>query len=117
MINGVLVDEQIVMRPETQTVEQISKEENAEIKRIRAERYGWNRYLSGINAERIDKRRNDIEGTREYLYSADDMKILLCVCPSTAKVFSLEVDGSVTTCEQAQNYLSSGLSGRIISAS
>ena len=117
MLRGVRVDEQIVMRPETQTVEQIRGEKNEEVKRLRIERYGWPRYLNEIGATRIDSRRNDIDGTREYLYRGDDMVTLLCVCPSTTKVFALEVPPDVETCEQAQNYLSSGLSGRVISAS
>lgn len=44
-INGVKVNEQIVMSPETQTIEEIDSEENAEVKRIRIERYGWIKYL------------------------------------------------------------------------
>jgi hypothetical protein len=116
-INGVVIDEQIVMRPQSQTIEQIRGEQNEEIKRIRIDRFGWDRYLTGINATRIDRRRNDIEGTREALYRADGHSVLVCVCPSTAKVFSLEVPPATETCEQAQRYLSSGLSSRIISAS
>lgn len=116
-IDGVRCDEQIVMQPGTQTIEQISKEQNEEIKRIRIDRFGWIKYLNGIGAVRIDDRRNDIEGTREYLYCAEETTVLLCVCPSTSKTFVLEVPQEVKTCEQAQSYLSSGLSSRIISAS
>lgn len=131
-INGVEVDEQIVMKPETQTLQQITKEENMEVKRLRAERFGWVNYLKGVNAKRIDLRENPIEFTEEKLYSVkeglhepprggrndDNMgNILLCVCPSTAKVFALEVPPTVRTCKDAQIYLSSGLSDRIISAS
>jgi len=115
-LRGVEVDEQIVMRPETQAVEQIRGEKNEEVKRLRIERFGWPKYLAGINAKRIHARRNDIEGTREALYSADGSSVLVCACPSTAKVFALEVPPTITTCEQAQSYLSSGLSARIISA-
>ena len=115
-LRGAAVDEQIVMRPETQTVEQINGEQNAEVKRHRIERFGTGRYLTAINAKSISERQNDIEGTREVLYQADGLSILACACPSTAKVFYLEVPPAVTTCEQAQKYLSSGLSGRIISA-
>lgn len=129
-INGVEVDEQIVMRPETQTLQQITKEENMEIKRIRAERYGWVKYLTGVGAKKIDSRENPIEYTHECLYSTQDSNkpartrdndnmgnILLCVCPSTGKDFALEVPPTTRTCEEAQAYLSSGLSKRIISAS
>ena len=117
-LNGVRVDEQIVMRPETQTTDQIRSEQNEEVKRIRIERYGWEKYLDDVGAKEIDSRKNPIELTNEILYKTDDgMKILVCACPSTAKVFSLEVDPEIMTCEDAQDYLSSGLSSRIISAS
>jgi hypothetical protein len=117
-INGVAVNEQIVMQPGTQTVEEIRGEENEEVKRIRIERFTWERYLKESNAKRIHCRKNDIEGTLESLYETPDgIKTLVCACPSTAKVFALEVEPSIATCDAAQRYLSSGLSGRIISAS
>jgi dissimilatory sulfite reductase (desulfoviridin) alpha/beta subunit len=80
-LTGVEVDEQIVMSPETQTVKQIRKEENEEVKRIRIDRYGWNKYFEEINAKTIDERDNDIEGTKEFLLRSDedDMTALLCV--------------------------------------
>jgi hypothetical protein len=118
-ISGVEVDEQIVMHPETQTIEQIRKEENEEVKRIRIARYGWEKYLNEINAKIIDDRENDIEGTREFLFRSneDNMTALLCVCPSTQKEFVLEVPPDTKTCFDAQMWLSGGLAGRIISAS
>jgi hypothetical protein len=117
VLNNVRVDEQIVMRPETQTVEQIRGEDNAEIKRLRIERYGWSRYFKDIGAKLIHSRQNDIEATKEFLWSGDDMKLLMAVCPSTRKTFALEVRDDITTCEEAQAYLSAGFSNRIISAS
>jgi len=48
-IHGVPVDEQIVMRPETQTIEQIQNEPNAEVKKIRIQRYGEKKYLKAIS--------------------------------------------------------------------
>ena len=118
-INGVAVDEQIVLRPETQTVDQIRKEENEEVKRIRIQRYGWDRFLEEINAVVIDENSNDIEGTKEFLIESkqDNIKSLMCVCPSTGKEFFLEVPPEINTCKEAQSWLSNGLSDRIISAS
>lgn len=116
-LDGVAVDQQIVMRPQTQTVEQIRGEKNEEVKRHRIERFGWPRYLKEINAVRLNARRNDIDGTLEKLYRADSQSVLVCACPSTAKVFALEVPPEVETCDQAQRWLSSGLSARCISAS
>jgi len=116
-IRGVGVDEQIVMRPETQTIEQIRSEENEEVRRIRIERYGWTRYFKEIGARPVDERDNDIEGTKEFLLKGDNMTVLLCICPSTGKEFTLEVPAETESCYEAQNWLSGGLAGRIISAS
>lgn len=115
-IHGVVVNEQIIMRPETQTVDQIQKEQNEEVKRIRIERYGWGNYLKGINAKVLDERRNDVEATDEALMSGDGMTVLICACPSTAKVFSLEVSPDCKTCEEAQNYLRGGYKMNVIGA-
>lgn len=119
VINNVDVDEQIVMRPETQTIKQIREEQNEEVKRIRIERFGWGRYFDEIKAKLIHERANDIEGTKEFLFRSDkdNMTALMCICPSTRKEFILEVPPETKTCEEAQEWLSSGASGRIISAS
>jgi hypothetical protein len=45
VIHGVQVTEQIVMRPETLTVEQIDGEQNQEVRRIMIERFGAARWL------------------------------------------------------------------------
>lgn len=116
-LNGVLIDETIVMRPETQTIAKIQGEQNEEIKRIRIERFGWERYMRKVNATPIDRRRNDIDGTLEALYRTDGHSVLVCVCPSTAKVFALGVPNETENCEEAQRYLSSGLNSRVISSS
>lgn len=105
-INGVLLDEQIIRRPETQTIDQLKNEENEEVKRIRIDRYGWDRFLTAMDAERIDKRPNDIEGTREVLYRCDGMILLRTFDPSTGKIFALEIlDQDCKTCAQAQEWL------------
>lgn len=117
LINGVEVDEQIVMAPETQTVKQINKEENEEIKRIRIERFGWEKYLNGINAVLIDENEDFVSGTKEFLFTGSNITALLCICPSTGKEFVLEVPPETKTCADAQDWISGGLAKRIISAS
>jgi hypothetical protein len=117
-IDGVHLDKQIVMEPETQTISEIRNESNEEVKRIRIERFGTGKFLKGIAAKIIDQRDNAIEATKEYLLSTDmDMNYLMCHCPSTAKDFYLEVPPETKTCSDAQNWLSSGLSSRTIGAS
>jgi hypothetical protein len=117
LIDGVLLNEQIVMHPEDQPLEYIQEEPNEEVKRIRVQRYGWGKYLAAIGAEKLDERENPIEGTYETLYKTDDHTVLACACPSTAKVFWLEVDPECSNCHEAQLYLSGGLFNRIIAAS
>ena len=117
-IDGVRVDEQVVLRPETQSVGQIRGEPDPEVKRVRIERYGWTRYLMAAGATIVDRRRNDVEATHEMLVRFPDGETLLvCTCPSTARVHGLEVPRRVRTCEQAQAWVSGGLSGRIINSS
>jgi hypothetical protein len=119
VINNVDVDEQIVMKPETQTLKQITGEKNVEVKRLRITRYGWPKYLAGVGAKKIHGRVNPVEYTKESLYKGDGLEcnILVCVCPSTTKVFALEVPPTIESCENAQRYLSSGMSDRILVAS
>ena len=118
VISGVRVDEQIVMRPSSQSVTQIREEQNEEVKRIRIERFGWQRYLHEIGATVADERLNDVEGTREALMKTPDgMVSFVGRCRSTGRVYFLEVDPSVETCEQAQRWLRNGRDMNLIGAS
>src|SRR6185437_4255412 len=117
-IHGVRVDEQVILTPQTQTIEQIRNEQNEEIRRIRIERFagsekgsaeGWQKYLCEVGATVLDRRRNDIEGTREVLYRSAAGEVLLVThCPSTARVYALERPKEIKTCEQAQAWGWSG---------
>ena len=105
-LNGYRVTEQIVLKPDTLTINQINNESNADIQSIMIERFGWERYLEETNAKQIDSRRNNIENTLEILYNTAKFgKRLVCTCP-TGRVFVKGVHGSVSTCEEAQNWLS-----------
>ena len=122
MVSGVRVDEQIVMRPGTQTLDQITGEENEEVKRIRIERFGWERYLQESNAEVIEVAQNEIEQTTESLMQVrqegdDPMRVLVCACPSTARVYAMEVPPEVGTCRDAQNWLRNSEKGYCVGAS
>lgn len=109
LINGVKVDEQIVMAPETQTLSQINREDNQDVRSIRIERFGWVRYLMESNAKVIDTRKNEIENTMEALMVAPNGdKRLLVTCPTNRK-FALGVPESVNTCYEAQKWLGNGV--------
>jgi hypothetical protein len=123
-INGVQVNEQIVMRPETQTLSQIRGEKNAEVKRVRIERYGWARYLKESDAKVLDVAVHPqwMESLMEVDRASpatiglkidnrifrdvdEGYKVLVTVDPSTGRVYALEVDGDCQTCADAQRYL------------
>jgi len=104
-LHGIAVDEQIVLQPETQTIEQMDNEKNADVQAIRIERYGWPRYLRETGAACLDERRNDIDGTREALFRDHRGRVrLVATCP-TARVFAPSVPAGIVSCEQAQNWL------------
>jgi hypothetical protein len=48
-----MVDDFVVERPETITVEQIQKERNAEVRRVLLERYTFPRYIEDSGAKKI----------------------------------------------------------------
>jgi hypothetical protein len=62
MWHGVRVTQQIIEAPETLTLEQISSEENAEVRRIMRERFGESEYLIATGAVLADA---DFEGATE----------------------------------------------------
>lgn len=109
VIHGVNVDKQIVMEPETQTIEQIENEKNEEVRRIRIERFGWERYMREGGAQVLDKRRNDRDAQDEVLYQMKSIKRFVCSDPSTGRRYALGVPDSVTTCQEAQEWMSNGL--------
>lgn len=112
-IGGVAVNEQIVMKPDTLTIETINAISSEEVKRIAIERYGWDKYLIGMNASKIDERDNPLDNTHEVLWSTPDgIKVLMCGCPTTARTYAIPVTNECKTCAEAQTMLSSGLSDK-----
>lgn len=103
-LDGNRVTEQIVLRPETLTVDQIHGETNADIRSIMIDRVGWPRYIELAGLEPIDSRLNPISNTLEQLYNSQNGTRLLATCP-TGKIASMEVEEGITTCEEAQRWL------------
>jgi len=50
--HGVLVPAFVVVRPDLITLDHIRQEENAEVRRVMTERYGYERYLTDVGAQR-----------------------------------------------------------------
>ena len=104
-IDGYRLTEQIVMKPETLTVDQINGETNGDIQSIMLDRFGWHNYIERTSAKLIDFRDNDVEFSKEALYNCGDKgKRLIVTCP-TGRVFAKGVPNSVNSCEEAQRWL------------
>ena len=104
-IEGYRVNEQIVLRPETLTIDQIHGETNADIQSIMIDRFGWDRYIEETNAKLLDSRHNYVENTKEALYDCDDQGLRLLVTCPTGRVFSKGIGPDITSCKQAQAWL------------
>lgn len=103
---GVTVDEKLILRPETQTLDEINGEGNITIKRERMARYGWLRYLEESDATIIDE--SVIQGMEtlfEVKSGGETLVLLLAHDNSTLNLVPLEVDPSCRTCAEAQRYL------------
>jgi hypothetical protein len=87
MVHGVRVTEQIVMRPETLTVEQIMGEENAEVRRVMIERFGIERFMQEAEATVVSE--DDFGRLLEIQVPNDEPLVMVEVVNSTA-----EPDGS-----------------------
>lgn len=115
-LNGVQVDEQIVLRPQTQTVEQIDLEQNQDNRSIRIERFGWPRYLKDSGSVCQHERKNEVEGTREALYRTPKGEQRLVVTCPTGRLFALGLPPEVKTCEEAQHWLGGGKNFNVIAS-
>lgn len=113
--HGVRVPAFVITAPETITVKLIEKENNAEIRRVMIERYGWERYITNSHAKIIDTRFNERDQQWERLYQLHDgTKRMVVSDPSTGRKYALGVPRGVDKCEQGQAFLSHGLDARCV---
>ncbi len=101
---GVAIDERIAFRPEEITAEEVLSEQNAELRRVKLERMGFERFLSESEPELLDSD-SDPGGERKLLrVELEDDEPLVCVsvnCPSTGRHYLLRVPPAMTSCRQA----------------
>ena len=121
--HGVKVSEQIIMAPETITLQQIEKEENAEIKRIMIERFGVGRYLAELKAECVDmdtvpviQGQSDIT-MRALLIDSEGRKFLCGTDGSTKRVYYMQVPKECKTCVEAGTALAGFDESKIVAVS
>lgn len=128
---GVVVPEKAVLAPETITAQEVSAEANAEVRRILLERMGPGKYLAEANATVLDVDLHEHNGTRALMLThvraldrnavqfiegrgesrpmtlLGEQCWLVCACPSTGRVYHMEVPPGTNTCAEADAYLMS----------
>ena len=100
--HNVRVNEQIIMRPETLTAEQILKEPNAEVRRVMVERHGLDRFLSGANAKKIHSDQDGRRILHRIEWQGDEPIVAVQVkCPTTGQTYFLRVPPTIDRCDKA----------------
>lgn len=102
-IHGVEVPEEVVMNPKDQDISDLDNEENNDIRTVRINRYGWDRYIKEKGLLSIDERLNTRTNSYEALYDIDGIKTLIANC-GTGNIVPIRV-GDVNTCAEAEDYL------------
>lgn len=101
---GVMVDDRIAFRPESISAAEVLGEVNAELRRVKMERMGFERFIDDADPEMLDHD-TDAGGPRTlYRVRLDGDEPLVCVsvlCPSTGRRYLLRVPPYITTCRQA----------------
>ena len=101
---GVRIDERIAFRPTEISAAEVLGEKNAELRRVKMERMGYDRFLDDANSEILDTD-TDPGGERKLLrVELDDDEPLICVsvvCPSTKRLYLIRVPPDTKTCGAA----------------
>ncbi|HLK60116.1 MAG TPA: hypothetical protein VKU00_26380, partial [Chthonomonadaceae bacterium] len=104
----VLVDERVVLRPETITKEDVLGAPNAELRRVLMERMGFEKFMQQAKAEILNTDR-DPGGERRLLHvpmlGDEDLVALSVFCPSTGRQYILRVPPNIKTCHQAAAWI------------
>ena len=102
-IGGHVVTEQIVMHPETITLDQIDNESDQETKRIMIQRYGVAKYLTETGAKVIDSDRLNLEGSSMRTLMEDNKghRWLIGTDGSTGRVYYMSAPIDANTCKEA----------------
>ena len=108
-IDGMTVTEQIVMMPETLTIQQIEDETNVEIRRIMIQRFGEEKYLIETKAVCIDFSAGlGLQGSapRALYVLPKGEKILFGTDGSTKRPYFMRVPTEAKTCSEAHRMIS-----------
>ena len=116
MIHGVRVSGDVVMNPESLTVERVDKETNSEVRRIMIERMGLVKYLRESNAKTIHMDALTIPGSapRALIEDRHQNRWLAGTDGSTGRVYIMPVPREAKTCSQAHNLIAGFDESRLI---
>lgn len=103
--HGVRIPQEIILHPERITTESVLKEENQEVRRVMLERYGWDRLLDNLKAERVNSDDTGVlvstKKMNKYLEGEDqEARFVLVVDSSTSRRYALRVPPSIQTARQ-----------------
>lgn len=105
---GVPVDERIVFRPESITVDEVLAERNAEVRRVLLERMGYEAFIERANAQ-VHDRDQDAGGERRLLRvplrGDEDLVCVAVRCPSTGRQYVIRVPPTMRSCRQAAAWI------------
>ncbi len=105
---GIPVDRRIAFQPETITVDEILNETNIELRRVKLERMGYERFIAAAEAELLDQD-EDPGGERRLLrIEMPDEEPLVCIsvrCPSTGRQYVIRVPPDMASCHQAAAWI------------
>jgi hypothetical protein len=101
---GIPVPYRIVFEPETITAGEVLDETNLELRRVKLERMGYDRFIQSAHAKVLD-RDEDPGGERKLLRieipGDEDLVCVSVQCPSTGRLYVIRVPPDMTTCRQA----------------
>jgi hypothetical protein len=105
---GVPVDARIAFQPATIRGHEILETENLELRRVKLERMGYERFIEEVDAQVLDRDR-DAGGERKLLRvpfpGDEDFVAVWVICPSTARNYVLRVPPTIKTCRAAAAWL------------
>lgn len=105
---GVPIDQRIAFSPGEITSSEVLAEPNAEVRRVKLERMGLDRFLAEANPEVLDED-TDAGGPRQLLRveleGDEPLVCVLVVCPSTGRRYTLRVPPQTKTCRHAVGWV------------
>jgi hypothetical protein len=105
---GVNIESRIAFEPESISATEIMNTENLELRRVKLERMGYEKFLTEVDAKVLDTDQ-DTGGTRKLLrvpfQNDEDFVAVWVICPSTKRNYVLRVPPTTKTCHQAAAWL------------